>query len=406
MRQNLFLLVLFFLTISCKGGQKSSGSSDNADADSCIVEADVYRAPVTIHIDNKIVPLYDTLTLNNLIESVRYIPLESSDSAFINAVSVRKIDDIYCVTSDLQSSMLKLFDSNGRYIRNVFRIGRARNEIQILSVFIFNALGREIIASSVLDSKLLFYNLDSLSYRTVYNENLEIPRFFPLGKGHYVAKPKNNRAVLGPTITETYDSLPHLMFYDSNFNITGTVGDGAKPWRDLETTVPPRLGSYVYESGDGIIYKYADGDTVFTVDAEEQMIPAIILDIPDKLKPTMKQSETDPTSRKEQMIYVDQIQLSRDYILIAFHYGGKIQSGIWSRDTGQLLFLNTFQFGRNPILISVDGFSVQHNVNYLNRKDNVIIIPIDASYLVGTIPGVKDDDNSVIMEITLRPGIK
>ena len=406
MRQNLFLLVLFFLTISCKGGQKSSGSSDKADADSCIVEADIYRDPVTIHIDDKIVPLYDTLTLNNLIESVRYIPLESSDSAFINAVSVRKIDDIYCVTSDLQSSMLKLFDSNGRYIRNVFRIGRARNEIQILSVFIFNALGREIIASSVLDSKLLFYNLDSLSYRTVYNENLEIPRFFPLGKGHYVAKPKNNRAVLGPTITETYDSLPHLMFYDSNFNITGTVGDGAKPWRDLETTVPPRLGSYVYESGDGIIYKYADGDTVFTVDAEEQMIPAIILDIPDKLKPTMKQSETDPTSRKEHMIYVDQIQLSRDYILIAFHYGGKIQSGIWSRDTGQLLFLNTFQFGRNPILISVDGFSVQHNVNYLNRKDNVIIIPIDASYLVGTIPGVKDDDNSVIMEITLRPGIK
>ena len=48
----------------------------------------------------------------------------------------------------------------------------------------------------------------------------------------------------------------------------------------------------------------------------------------------------------------------------------------------------------------------QHNVNYLNRRDNVIITPIDASYLVGTIPGIKDDDNSVIMEITLRSGIK
>lgn len=406
MRQNLFLLVLFFLTISCKGSQKSSGSSDNADSDSCIVEADVYRDPVTIHIDDKIVPLYDTLTLNNLIESVRYIPLETSDSSIIDAQRVRKIDDIYCVTSDLQSSMLKLFDSNGRYIRNVFRIGRARNEISMLSLFIINAPGREIIASSVLDSKFVIFNIDSLTYRTVYNENFEINRPFPLGKGHYVAKPDNNRAVLGPTITETYDSLPHLMFYDSNFNITGTIGDGAKPWRDLETTVPPRLTTNVYESGDGVTYRYADGDTVFTVDADEQMIPAIILDIPDKLKPTIKQSETDPASRKQQMIYVEQFQLSRDYVFIQYQYGGKSHSGIWSRDSGQLLFLNTFPYGINPILISVDGFSVQRNVNYLNRRDNVIITPIDASYMVGTLPGVKDDDNPVIMEITLRSGIK
>ena len=402
MRRNVLLLVTFLLAISCKNGQKSNQQSEIIGADSCTVETDVYRDPVTIHIDDKIVPMYDTLTLNNLIESVRYIPLESSDSAFINAVSVRKIDDIYCVTSDLQSSMLKLFDSNGRYIRNVFRIGRARNEISMLSLFIINAPGREIIASSVLDSKFVIFNIDSLTYRTVYNENFEINRPFPLGKGHYVAKPDNNRAVLGPTITETYDSLPHLMFYDSDFNITGIVGDGAKPWRDLETTEPPRLTTDVYESGDGVTYRYADGDTVFTVDADEQMIPAIILDIPDKLKPTIKQSETDPASRKQQMIYVQYFQLSRDYVFIEYQYGGKNYSGIWSRDNGQLLFLNTFPYGINPILIFVDGFSVQRNVNYLNRRDNVIITPIDASYLVGTLPGVKDDDNPVIMEITLR----
>ena len=126
MRQSPFLLVIIFLAISCKGGQKSNQSSDNVDADSCIVEADVYRDPVTIHIDDKIVPMYDTLTLNNLIESVRYIPLETSDSAIIDAQRVRKIDDIYCVTSDLQSSMLKLFDFNG--LQQIFHLRRYRPE--------------------------------------------------------------------------------------------------------------------------------------------------------------------------------------------------------------------------------------------------------------------------------------
>lgn len=142
---------------------------------------------------------------------------------------------------------------------------------------------------------------------------------------------------------------------------------------------------------------------MFTVDADEQMVPAIILDIPDKLKPTIKQSETDPASRKQQMIYVEQFQLSRDYVFIEYQYGGKRYFGIWSRNTGQLLYLHSFPYGGNhQIVISVDGFSVQRNVNYLNRRDNVIITPIDASYLVGTLPGVKDDDNPVIMEITLR----
>ena len=162
------------------------------------------------------------------------------------------------------------------------------------------------------------------------------------------------------------------------------------------------MNTTVLESGDGIIYRYVYSDTVFTVDADEQMIPAIILDIPDKLKPTMKQSETDPLSRKEQMIYVNQFQLSKDYVFIDYYNKGMLHSGIWSRDTGQLLFLNAFQYGVNPILVSDEAHSVQLNVNYLNRKDNLIITPVAASYLTGIVEGVKDDDNAVIMEITLR----
>ena len=155
------------------------------------------------------------------------------------------------------------------------------------------------------------------------------------------------------------------------------------------------------ESGDGIIYRYVNSDTVFTVDADQMMVPAIILDIPDKLKPTMKQSETDPLSRKEQMIYVQRFQLSKDYVFIDYYNKGILHSGIWSRDTGRLLFLNAFQYGMNPIFISDEGHTVQLNVNHLNRRDNVIITPIAAASLTGIVEGVKDDDNAVIMEITL-----
>jgi len=402
MKKNILLLVTIILAISCKNGRKPGQASDDAANDTVAVEADVYRGPVTIHLDDKLVPLYDTLRMGEMIESVRYIPLESSDNALIDALWVRKVGDIYCVVSNVfTNGVMKLFDANGKYIRDAFRIGRAREEVLRSSNYMVNAADREAIAIVVVD-KYVFFNLDSLNYRVIYNKDHSIPRFYPLGNGRYAALPKNNRAVYGATIDEVYDSLPHIMFYDSVFNVTGTTGDGAKPYRNLETTTYPYLSTSMLESGDGIIYRYVNSDTVFTVDADQQMVPAIILDIPDKLKPTMKQSETDPLSRKEQMIYVNQFQLSKDYVFIDYYNKGILHSGIWSRDTGQLLFLNVFQYGMNPIFISDEGHSVQLNVNYLNRRDNVIITPVAASYLTGIMEGVKDDDNSVIMEITLR----
>lgn len=402
MKKNVLLLVAILLVTSCKNGQKSNQASNDAVTDSIAIEADVYRGPVTIHLDDKLVPLYDTLRMGEMIKSVRYIPLESSDNALIDAVWVRKMGDIYCVVSGFPNSIMKLFDAKGNYIRDPFIIGRARNEISNISNYTVDVPGREVIAISIGTDKYVFFNLDSLNYRVIYNKDHSIPRLYPLGNGRYAALPKNNRAVYGATIDEVYDSLPHILFCDSVLDVTGTAGDGAKPYRNLESTTYPYLSTSMLESGDGVIYRYVNSDTVFTVDADEQMVPAIILDIPDKLKPTMKQSETDPLSRKEQMIYVNQFQLSKDYVFIDYYNKGILHSGIWSRDTGQLLFLNVFQYGMNPIFISDEGHSVQLNVRYLNRRDNVIITPVAASFLAGRVDGVKDDDNSVIMEITLR----
>lgn len=404
MKKNVLLLVAILLVYSCKNGQKSNQTSNGATADTIAVEADVYRGPVTIHLDDKLVPLYDTLRMGEMIKSVRYIPLESSDNALIDAVWVRKMGDIYCVVSGFPYSFMKLFDAEGKYIRDPFIIGRARNEISNISNYTVDVPSREVIAISIGTDKYVFFNVDSLSYRVVYNEKHTIRRFYPIGKGHYATWANNNKEILGSTISEVYDSLPHIMFYDSVFNVTGTVGEGAKPYRNLETTTYPYLSTSILESGDGIIYRYVNGDTVFTVDSDQKMVPAIILDIPAKLKPTMKQSETDPLSRKEQMIYVNQFQLSKDYVFIDYYNKGILHSGIWSRDTGQLLFLNVFQYGMNPIFISDEGHSVQLNVRYLNRRDNVIITPVAASFLAGRVDGVKDDDNPVIMEIILRSG--
>ena len=130
MKKNVLLLVAIILAISCKNGRKPGQASDSAATDTIAVEADVYRGPVTIHLDDKLVPLYDTLRMGEMIESVRYIPLESSDNALLDAVWIRKVGDIYCVISNVfTNGVMKLFDADGKYIRDAFRIGRAREEV-------------------------------------------------------------------------------------------------------------------------------------------------------------------------------------------------------------------------------------------------------------------------------------
>ena len=140
--------------------------------------------------------------MGEMIESVKFIPLESSEKALLNAVMVRKLGDIYCVVNDFPNCIMKLFDAKGNYIRDPFLIGRARDEVAMLSSYTVNVPGREIIANSVLTEKLIFFNLDSLNYKTVYKNDVSFQRLYPLGKGHYVTRPDNNSVVLGATIEE------------------------------------------------------------------------------------------------------------------------------------------------------------------------------------------------------------
>ena len=72
----IILLAIIVLVMSCKSGQKKSTENVVADADTVAV-VEVPTGPITIHIDDEMRPLYDTLRLGELIESYRLIPLSS-----------------------------------------------------------------------------------------------------------------------------------------------------------------------------------------------------------------------------------------------------------------------------------------------------------------------------------------
>ncbi|WP_321481233.1 6-bladed beta-propeller [uncultured Bacteroides sp.] len=67
--------------------------------------------------------------ISKLIDSVRYVALENSDSALIGVIKNVKVTKDLIYVSDLKDNSLKCFDKNGKFIRSAFKKGNAPQKI-------------------------------------------------------------------------------------------------------------------------------------------------------------------------------------------------------------------------------------------------------------------------------------
>src|SRR5574344_3000805 len=123
---NLIAVVFVILICSCKGENTKKGEVIESIND----EDSITVFDFSANILNEC-PI-DTLSYDNLIKSVRYIPLETTDKSVLggNAIQIRKIEDNLIVSSgESEGLLIKRFDINGKYIGNLFNLGRGRKEL-------------------------------------------------------------------------------------------------------------------------------------------------------------------------------------------------------------------------------------------------------------------------------------
>ena len=128
---SLFFILLFaFFVVSCKVKKNS-----NVNNSVIIINDTVFDSLPVFLFDGG--ALFDTLSEDNIIESIRYIPLSSEREAMMpNSLIVRKLADKFIVMDCNYplGRQPKIFDLNGKYIKDAFNIGRGPNELlQIIS---------------------------------------------------------------------------------------------------------------------------------------------------------------------------------------------------------------------------------------------------------------------------------
>lgn len=336
MNKRIILLAIIVLVMSCKSGQKKSTENVVADADTVAV-VEVPTGPITIHIDDEMHPLYDTLRLGELIESYRLIPLSSSEESFMWPIrDIHFMEDQYFISyGDLITTRMKSFDKNGNFIKEIYNIGRGPNEVLFTLGRVYNDAQKTIALictnREILKIDAVTHNLNKIRITDV----IEPFRPCSYSNGNYIAIPSNYSGQKDTLL----DKGAYLIYYDSDFNIIGSIADNKdRTHRNIEgVTTFPRLKEILSQSGDKILYKDMFNDTIYSVSVDGKFTPAIIVDIPNKLKPTLRESELAKEQDKHKKIYLDNVTETKDYIIITYYFKGVQHTGIWSKATQELL---------------------------------------------------------------------
>ena len=404
MNKRIILLAIIVLVMSCKSGQKKSTENVVADADTVAV-VEVPTGPITIHIDDEMHPLYDTLRLGELIESYRLIPLSSSEESFMWPIrDIHFMEDQYFISyGDLITTRMKSFDKNGNFIKEIYNIGRGPNEVVSPLGRVYNDAQKTIALictnSEILKIDAVTHNLNKIRITDV----IEPFRPCSYNNGNYIAIPSNSSGQKKDTLL---DKGAYLIYYDSDFNIIGSISDNTdRTHRNLEgVTTFPRIKKIISQSGDRVLYKDMLNDTIYSVSVDGKLTPAIIVDIPNKLKPTLRESELAKEQDKHKKIYLDNVTETKDYIIITYYFKGVQHTGIWSKATQELLYLSTRISGVFDLVVQINEMKWHEACCNFSTENNTFITDIPASMAKSEIDSLKDEDNSVLVEITLANG--
>lgn len=395
-------LVIVLSMTSCQGrGNKRVSSKVLQDTTYAIPPSDemkYHHEPLVLKIEKEMIPLYDTLSTANLIESIKYIPLSSEPAAMIiRGGSYKKVADKYIVDyGNFLHRIYKIFNSEGQYECDAFDYGRGPNEISIAYGDVVDFNNNELI---IFDSgKILYHNILTHKIRIRRIDKMDFYDSFLMDNGEYVV-------LLSDYDDNSYKekSRPTLLFYDSIFSRCDTLFTVSPKHKVIEgVTVGQTLSNMLYGNNGMPLFKGMTNDTVYYVSTDRTLTPSFIIEIPKDLKPTLKESERQDDKKKANKIYLGSFVESRDYIFIFYMFENLNYKCIWSKKTGKLVYCHKHPIAANLASADFGGQMREFTLRYVDWDTNTFYTSFSVPELKHLFPDLKDDDNAILVEIKLK----
>jgi len=391
MIKSLKYICFVVLFVSCSSGIKQPENAEK-DSNSSLPTYDVLSTP-----------LYDTLTYNNLIESVKYITLETTPKAMLSSYRLfaHKYDNYYIVTSGIYEQLkISIFDDNGSYITDGYTQGRGRFETPLPYTFTIDEYNGNIIIDGY--SKVLVFDINTLKtqeYSLSQFEGDQIYYLYPLTTNSYVG--------LGvPIMDEKMDkaNYPYAYIMDSIFNVKSVLSYPNAEKRHVIMFQSETLYGTTYErwqcsqTENGLLFLQRFNDTIFFINTEAQQTPSFVIERGDKYRPSFENQKKKYLESLKKICFNGVFE-SNDYLFLTYKSDTTwYKTVMWSKSNPNILCKSGMQ---DAIPVSFDGFSGTVNVKQV-QHGNTIIAAIPANQLLHVLPNLKEDDNPVVVEIKLR----
>ena len=391
----IYLFVCCFSMFSC--GLTSTSKYDESESNFLIFD-----------LENTIgLQRIATVTLNSIIDSVRFIPLETTkESVFFNIANrfgvIGKNMFISGGIGDRISAVLQ-FSQEGKYIGQIAQRGHGPTELPNLFAWYVHGALQQI--NAVGDSKIViksFKNDKITNFRKETSVNFNM---IPLSDSSFVAT---------GFLSEEYKNFPYLYFLDANGKEIASMHYAKE--RDIYTTKREnnqRIDAWPHEmriivprfSGDALFHD-AYNDTTYLIRSATDIKPYFLF-VRGKYMPIVKDALN--VEKKNNQVFIRNIMETEDYIFLTTVYNRNFFYDIWCKKSRQLY--SRSEADSSLLMYRMGGFwtycelpnGSKQLINIQYVEKNTIYAIIDAETAITFMEGIHEEDNPVIMVAKLKP---
>ena len=402
---SICFFLCFLCMFSCGRGTNSTPTVSNETSGTGFFVFDLENS---IHLQRT-----DTVLLNSLIDSVRFIPLETKkESLFHNTFCRFGIigQNMFISGGGVGSrgSAVLQFDFEGKYIGQIAQKGQGPSELPYLMTWYTHGALQQLNAVGG-GTKMVIKSFKNDKTTEVKIEARGAFDIIPLNDGSFVAA--------GPPLAKEYKNLPYLYFIDANGKVFTSMNYPEE--RDIYITMqenPRGESAWPFEmhitlprfSGDAL-FQDAYNDTTYLIRSAEDLRPYLVFKR-GKYMPVVEDAHN--VERKSKQIFIREIMETEDYIFLTTVYNKNFYFDIWSKETLQLFSrakvgINSqyrIQGGHWTYYELPNGETRLINIQYVEK--NTLYAVIDAEIASTFLEGIQEEDNPVIMVAKLKTAIK
>ena len=366
------------------GSDKQKSASDNIESDQIsemeqkILSSEPEITKINIDPDSK---NQSSLALNDIIESIEYIPLETKDECVIGTIHKDiffEISDNYLLVKCSNAGRIYLFNRKGRFIAQIGDIGEGPGEyLRTTDPYFIDEENKQVVLFAIHPDRYIYYDMTGKHVKTVHSENKDISE---RTGGTAISLFNEGLLLMIPNIGDVPFSYTIL---DDNFN---TIAQHVKP---LQYTRNP---NFIASTGSSFSY-YVYGnkmhvrnnnlnDTLYFFANSQRIIPKFTIN--SGIYEVTTDMLTDENFFKRSFLNMISAHESKDHLFIRYAFKRKLNYCYYDKNQQKLFHFesetgisNDFDGGLdfwpqqqyNDLLYTFyDAYLFEENAEKLNKR--------------------------------------